>query len=71
MWKTFGRGVAFGLVIGAVGCTIEERTDLSATAQESTRRVVIQPEGVARLPVFSSAIRSAPCRMRMLRSVMT
>lgn len=44
----------------AAGCTIERRTDRDApaAAAESTRRQVIQPEGVARLPVFSSAIRS-------------
>ena len=41
----------------ATGCTIEDRLDRIPEA-ESTRRQVIQPEGVARLPVFSSAIRS-------------
>lgn len=41
------------------GCTLEQRTDRRPTeAAESTRRQVIQPEGVARLTVFSSAIRS-------------
>lgn len=39
-------------------CTIEQRTDRGSATEESTRRQVIQPEGVARLPVFSSAIRS-------------
>ncbi|MDE0897643.1 MAG: RidA family protein [Longimicrobiales bacterium] len=47
-----------GLVfVLATGCTIEDRLDRIPEA-ESTRRQVIQPEGVARLPVFSSAIRS-------------
>jgi len=46
-------------LLAASGCTIEQRTDRQAAAPaESTRRQVIQPEGVARLPVFSSAIRS-------------
>jgi reactive intermediate/imine deaminase len=42
------------------GCTIQERTDRPEAGErsEATRRQVIQPEGVARLPVFSSAIRS-------------
>ncbi len=45
------------------GCSIEPRTDQAATArtsaaQEGPRRQIIQPEGVARLPVFSSAVRS-------------
>ena len=39
-------------------CSIQERTDREADSSESTRRQIIQPEGVARLPVFSSAIRS-------------
>jgi 2-iminobutanoate/2-iminopropanoate deaminase len=42
----------------STGCTIEERTDRGAEPGESTRREIIQPEGVARLPVFSSAVRS-------------
>jgi 2-iminobutanoate/2-iminopropanoate deaminase len=40
------------------GCAIEERTDREEVLPSSTRREVIQPEGVTRLPVFSSAIRS-------------
>jgi 2-iminobutanoate/2-iminopropanoate deaminase len=47
-----------GLVLVlATGCTIEDRMDRLPQA-ESTRRLIIQPEGVARLPVFSSAVRS-------------
>lgn len=39
-------------------CTIEERTDRTPREVENTRKQIIQPEGVARLPVFSSAVRS-------------
>jgi 2-iminobutanoate/2-iminopropanoate deaminase len=46
------------IVITATSCTFEERTDRAPEAPQNTRRQVIQPEGVARLPVFSSAIRS-------------
>lgn len=46
------------LIVIATGCTIEQRTDREPATDTSTRRQVIQPEGVARLPVFSSAIRS-------------
>jgi len=49
-------GLAVALAVS--GCTIEERTDREVPVEESTRRQIIQPEGVARLPVFSSAIRS-------------
>jgi len=49
--------VAAALLAGA-GCTIEGRTDRDDVADSSTRRQIIQPEGVARLPVFSSAVRS-------------
>ena len=45
-------------VMALGGCTIEERTDRDRPEPESTRRQIIQPEGVARLPVFSSAVRS-------------
>ena len=40
-----------------MACTIEQRTDRTPTRTEDTRRQIIQPEGVARLPVFSSAVR--------------
>ena len=50
------------LMVGALGvlaaCTIEPRVDRETDAPSSTRREIIQPEGVARLPVFSSAVRS-------------
>lgn len=47
----------------AGGCTLEQRPDrvdrTSRTGGDVTpRRQIIQPEGVARLPVFSSAVRS-------------
>ncbi|MDH3269767.1 MAG: RidA family protein [Gemmatimonadota bacterium] len=50
--------VTLGVLWMVVGCTIEQRTDREPQTSQSTRRQVIQPEGVARLPVFSSAIRS-------------
>jgi 2-iminobutanoate/2-iminopropanoate deaminase len=42
------------------GCRIEQRTDRNGGEEpaESARRQIIRPEGVARLPVFSSAVRS-------------
>lgn len=46
------------LIALSTGCTIEERTDRVVESETAPRRQVIQPEGVARLPVFSSAIRS-------------
>ena len=52
-WTTC-TGLVFVL---AAGCTIQDRLD-RIPEEESTRRQIIQPEGVARLPVFSSAIRS-------------
>lgn len=39
-------------------CTLEDRVDRVGDDEPSTRREIIQPEGVARLPVFSSAVRS-------------
>jgi reactive intermediate/imine deaminase len=50
--------MTIAVVVIAGGCTIEERTDRGVPVEESTRRQIIQPEGVARLPVFSSAVRS-------------
>jgi 2-iminobutanoate/2-iminopropanoate deaminase len=47
-----------------MACTLEPRTDGrairegEAEPEASPRRQIIQPEGVARLPVFSSAVRS-------------
>jgi 2-iminobutanoate/2-iminopropanoate deaminase len=52
--------VSLGLVLA--GCSLEERSDRDgarrAEPEASPRREIIQPEGVARLPVFSSAVRS-------------
>ena len=62
-----GRGprtaLALACAVAALACTLEQRTDgpesrRAAQAQETPHRQIIQPEGVARLPVFSSAVRS-------------
>ena len=45
-------------LLAVQGCTLEDRIDRTARPERSTRREIIQPEGVARLPVFSSAVRS-------------
>jgi len=59
MRLVFGGVAILTVALALTGCTIEARTDRNgAGAEEDTRRQVIQPEGVARLPVFSSAIRS-------------
>lgn len=48
----------------AGGCTLEERTDANrvprngSDGQDPPRREIVDAEGVARLPVFSSAVRS-------------
>ena len=46
-----------------IGCSFEERQsgrieDTAVTPEMRSRKEIIQPEGVARLPVFSSAVRS-------------
>ena len=51
------------LAVLATGCTIEDRADragrnAAGTQASQPRKEIIQPEGVARLPVFSSAVRS-------------
>lgn len=56
-WLTRGF-VVLALTGGVVACTIEQRTDRDAAAAQSTRRQIIQPEGVAGLPYFSLAVRS-------------
>jgi len=49
--------LALGLLVS--GCTIEKRTDREPVqTEDSSRRQIIQPEGVASLPVFSLAVRS-------------
>lgn len=45
-------------LVASSGCTLEDRTDREPPPDPSPRRQIIQPEGVARLPVFSSAVRS-------------
>lgn len=52
----FMLGVLAATALG--GCTLEQRTDRDRADSEPPRRQIIQPEGVARLPVFSSAVRS-------------
>lgn len=57
------RTLVMTLAIAAIAsCTLEERTDANRqplpVEDEAPRREIIQPEGVARLPVFSSAVRS-------------
>ena len=56
-WMRVGVCMALGAVSG---CSIVERTDRAQTTSddEAPRKEIIQPEGVARLPVFSSAVRS-------------
>lgn len=50
------------MLVGA--CTVQPRTDDAVTGPdepagtETPRRQIVQPEGVARLPVFSTAVRS-------------
>jgi len=46
------------LMLSTAGCTIEQRTDRDTEPPPSTRKQIIDVAGVARLPVFSSAIRS-------------
>jgi len=52
--------LAAAVILQLGGCTIQERTDRGGEddGPESTHRQIIQPEGVARSPVFSSAVRS-------------
>ena len=61
--KLLRAGVALTAVYAAAACTLEQREDgpssrASSEAQDPPRRQIIQPEGVPRLPVFSSAVRS-------------
>jgi reactive intermediate/imine deaminase len=51
------------VVVAVYGCTVQPRTDLDAATtsgppQEQDHRQIIQPEGLARLPVFSTAVRT-------------
>lgn len=56
--------VAAGLVLAAgAACTLQERTDANRVPEttgedDPPRRMVVDAEGVARLPVFSSAVRT-------------
>lgn len=55
-----GAALAHAVLLGA--CTVEQRTDErsvpDAQASAGPHRQIVQPEGVARLPVFSTAIRT-------------
>jgi len=66
-WRGVGGRLALTAVLltAAASCTVERRTDQNASpaagAQSAARahyREVVQPEGVARLPVFSTALRN-------------
>ena len=48
------------IAVLAAGCTLEDRADRNGdtVSTSSSRKVIIQPEGVTRLPVFSTAVRS-------------
>jgi 2-iminobutanoate/2-iminopropanoate deaminase len=47
------------VLVVALACSVEQRTDREPAAETATpRREAITPEGVARLPIFSSAMRS-------------
>ena len=54
------RATTLGLLVLATACSIEPRTDRPAqeAPEEAPRKEVVDVPGVARLPVFSSAIRS-------------
>lgn len=53
------RVVAAAVAVTALSaCTIEARTDRNGADEASGARQVVHAEGVARLPVFSSAVRS-------------
>jgi reactive intermediate/imine deaminase len=53
-------GATIALVLTLSGCWVEERTDLEDRTSDppTPHRQIIQPEGVARLPVFSTAVRT-------------
>ncbi len=58
--RGLGLGTVLGLLLTAAACTIEPRTDRPAqgASDDAPRKEVVEVPGVARLPVFSSAIRS-------------
>lgn len=55
-----GLGVALTTLLGAAACSLEARTDrpTQTAAEDGPHKEVVDVPGVARLPVFSSAIRS-------------
>ena len=58
MGVTLRRSVIILSAVTLAACTIERRTDRNGQAVDVGGRQVIQAEGVARLPVSSSAVRS-------------
>ena len=60
MPKTGSIAFVLAVTLPLSACVIQERTDRNGEerAEPQPRRQIIQPEGVARLPVFSSAVRS-------------
>lgn len=59
--RGLGLGTVLGLLLTAAACSIEPRTDRPAQGapdEDAPRKEVVEVPGVARLPVFSSAIRS-------------
>lgn len=52
------RIIVAAAVAALPACTIVERTDRNGESEAAEARQVIHAEGVARLPVFSSAVRS-------------
>ncbi len=60
-FRSVALGVSTAVVVASSACTVARRTDQNAqaaTAPATHYREVVQPEGVARLPVFSTAIRN-------------
>ena len=55
-----GTGALLAAVSLLGGCTLEQRPPDDADTAEppSTHKEIVQPEGVARLPVFSTAVRT-------------
>ena len=57
-----GTAAAFAVLLATGGCTVEQRTDRGASIPDTTpaqgRKEIVVVPGVARLPVFSSAVKS-------------
>ncbi len=59
-WRYAGRATTLSLLAWVSACTIEPRTDrpVQDASEEDPHKEIVDVPGVARLPVFSSAIRS-------------